>query len=516
MLPKIFPDKHIFPEDFKKWVWLDTGNRIFIFFSFISTIILYLTFIRLYPFPNFLPDSYSYIDAAYQNNNINMWPVGYSKFLRFVSVFNHTDQGLFFVQYILLQCCIVFFILSIKYLLQPNKWTIIIISFLLILNPLGLYVSNFVSSDAIFAAFSLLWLTSLIWIIFTPGRRLFLFHGLILAIVFSIRYNALYFPFMSLLFILLSKSKWKEKFLWIGLSLIPVLLFTGYTIFEYKKRTNTIQFSPFGGWQLAANAMYMYAHVSPKIHEPVPRLFKTLHTITSKHMDSLNHVKQKNRPDNELGIYYLWNENAPLKTYLKERWKKDSTTSYLKRWANVAPLYGQYGTWLIKQFPGDYMKYYLWPNMINYYTPSPEFLGIYNMGADSVDQDAVRWFGYKTPRVKGFGKDKKIQVTFIYPVILPLINIIFFMGFIGFYFIEGYKRIPYNYKKTLYLIIAIWLGNLLFSVTASPIVLRYQVFPLIFTLSFGGILLSYVIQESFHPSAIDKSSSSGNIPSLIH
>jgi len=510
-------DDPIFPQDFKKWIWKKSDNKILIMLTLISTIILYIIFIRLYPFPNFLPDSYSYIDTAYRNNNINIWPVGYSKFLRFISVFNHTDKGLFLTQYFILQSSILLLLLTVKYLLHLGKWYSIIVSSLLLLNPLNLYVSNFISSDSIFAAFSLLWLTSLIWIIFYPGRRLFLFHGLTLAFVFSVRYNALYYPIISLFIIVLfTKALWKEKLLWAGLSILPVVLFIGHTIYEYKQKTDTIQFSPFGGWQLASNAMYMYSHVSPKTKEPIPLPFKKLHTITTNHMDSIRRLKGKDKPDNDLGIYYLWNDNAPLRTYFRDRWKKDSTTSYLKRWALLAPVYGDYGAWLIKQFPLDYIKYYLWPNMISYYAPPTEFLGIYNMGSDSVDQSAVRWFGYKTSTVRSYSKDKKIRLTEIYTITLPLINIVFFTGFLGFFFIEGFKQVSKNYKKTLYLTLIIWSSNLFFSVFASPIVLRYQMFPMIFTLTFGAILLSHVIRESFHPLAKESKIPFNNIPSVIN
>jgi hypothetical protein len=239
----------------------------------------------------------------------------------------------------------------------------------------------------------------------------------------------------------------------------------------------------------------MYAHVPPDSTKPVPAQFKKLHGITIKHMDSLRHVKQ--RPDDKLGIYYLWNEKAPLKMYMAQKYKKDSTTSNLKRWSSVAPLYGNYGFWLIRQYPADFAHYYLWPNLINYYSPAVEFLDIDNMGKDSVDQMAVVWFGYKTPKVTSLSKDRKILLTAIFPPMLAVINIIFFMSFICFLLLGGFARISPYYKKVLLVMLLVWISNLVFSVVASPIVLRYQAFPFIITLAFGGLLLGYVIKESF-------------------
>lgn len=485
----------LLPHEFKQYIWHNRENRIFLLLSFISALILFFVFKRLYQFPNFLPDSYSYIDAAFQNFSINMWPVGYSKFLRFISVFNRSDTAMALIQYMLLQASILFFLFTIRYLLQPGKWVMRILFALLVLNPLWLYIGNFVSSDALFSALSLLWLTSLFWILYQPNLRMLILHALVLAYVFSVRYNALYYPVISILVILMAGGALKWKVYSLMIVLVPVSWFAIYTTYMYGQKTGVAQFSPFGGWQMGSNALFMYAHVPLMKTEPVPPEFKKIHAITVKHMDSLKRVKQ--RPDTELGIYYLWDEKAPLKLYMAQKYKGDSTTPYLKRWASVAPLYGRYGTWLIKQHPDAYARYYLWPNLINYYSPSPEFLAIDNMGKDSVDQGAVMWFGYKTNKVTSLSKDRRIIATAFFPPILAMINIIFFLGFIGFLALGGFKGVSIYYRKALLIMLLVWVANLVFSVVASPIVLRYQAFPFIITLAFGGLLLGYVIKESF-------------------
>jgi hypothetical protein len=425
-----------------------------------------------------------------------MWPVGYSKFLRFISVFNYTGTGLFFVQYSILQVSILFFILTVSFLLNPGKWAIRILTIFLVLNPLWLYVSNFVSSDSLFAALSIIWLVTLCWIVYKPGKDLVIFHGIILFIVFSVRYNALYYPIFSIAIVLISKVNLKLKTAYLIAVCLPVFAFIGYTTSLYNKKYDTNQFSPFGGWQLASNAMYMYAHVVPKSPRHVPLSLKTLHELTYHHMDSLNHVKPKFRPDEELGVYYLWDVKAPMKSYLIKYSVGDSTTPYLKRWAKLAPLYKKYGTWLIRQYPIEYGKYYLWPNLINYYSPSTEFLGYYNMDTDTIENVAVQWFKYKTNKVHGYSRNKKIDVTSIFPTILAVINVVFIAGFIGFFFISGFKRVNTVSKKLLVLLLLVWISNLLFSVIASPIVLRYQVFPFIFTATFATIILSHLLKES--------------------
>jgi hypothetical protein len=492
----MFFEKHMLPLPFKQFVTQDTESRILIFFSVIAVIIQFSIFKGLYPFPNFLPDSYSYIETATNNNNINMWPVGYSKFIRFISVFNYTGMGLFFVQYIFLQFGILFFILTIRFIVNPGKWPVRILTALLVLNPLWLYVSDFVSSDALFAALSLLWLTTLCWILYAPGKDLLIFHGLILFFVFSVRYNALYYPVFSIAVIILAKVDFKVKVVRLAIVCLPLLWFIGYTTWLYKQKYDTVQFSPFGGWQLASNAMYMYSHVAPKSPIKVPASLKGIHGLTLQHMDSLNHVDEKKRPDRELGIYYLWKENAPLRSYLIKYPIGDSSTSYFKRWANLGTLYKNYGSWLIRNYPVEFTRYYLWPNLINYYSPSAEFLSTYNMGDDTIRNEAVEWFKYKTNKVHGFSKDKNIVVTGLFSTFLAIINLIFISSFLGVLFLGGFKHIDRTYRNILILLFSVWITNLLFSVFASPIVLRYQVFPFIFTLTFAVILINRLLNQN--------------------
>lgn len=500
----MFFNKHMLPIPFKEFISNDSETRLILFLSTIAILTQYFIFKNLYPFPNFLPDSYSYIEAAFYNFDINTWPVGYSKFLRFVSVFNHTGMGLFFIQYILLQGSIIFFILTIRYILNPGKWPVRILFILLILNPLWLYVSDFVSSDALFAALSLLWLTTLLWIIYEPTTDLFIIHGLVLFIVFSVRYNALYYPMFSIVVVLLSRVSHKIKITRLAIICLPVCCFIAYTTWLYNKKYDSAQFSPFGGWQLASNAMYMYAHVAPKTPTKVPPSLVKLHELTRHHMDSLNGVNKLKRPDQALGIYYLWNDNAPMKRYLAEYSIGDSTTPYIKKWVQLAPLYKKYGSWLIRQYPVEFTKYYLIPNLINYYSPSTEFLAAYNMGDDTINTSAVDWFKYKTNKVHGFSKDKIITVTTIFPTLLAIINVLFISCFLGFIFMNGFNQINSISREIIILLIFVWVVNLAFSVLASPIVLRYQVFPFIYTLTFAVIFMGSLIKETRKDTTIDE------------
>lgn len=490
--------QHQIPQvPLKLWFWQSREQRLLLALAGIAVLVQLMWFKYLYPYPNFLPDSYSYLDAAHNNQFINMWPIGYSWFLRLFSCFTNSHTALVVCQYLLLQASILYLLFTLAYLLPTGKLTLRILLCCSVLNPLLFHVSNFVSSDSLFATLSLIWLSQLLWIIYKPEIRLLIIHAIVLLLVFTVRYNALYYPLVSLLVISTGRARLQTKLA--GAAAIVLLLggFIGRTIYKYQAITGTTQFSGFSGWQLASNALFAYAHVPPEARKLTPEKFQTLHSITDRHMDSLN--KLTLRPDSTLGIYYLWNEQAPLKKYIHQYYSNDSTIDGFKQWASMGPVYRQYGTYLIRQYPQAFARYYLWPNLGNYYSPEAEFLAMYNMGLDSIEPIATMWFKLKSNKVHSAFRDKKIKIGNILPVLLAATNLAFIVSFISFIFLDGLKKGSRLFIQCLWLMFLIWICNAGFSVLASPIVLRYQAFPMITTFAFMLLLLRYIIQESRSP-----------------
>ncbi len=483
---------HISVMPFKQWLWKNKENRPYLLVSAMVILIQFIVFKYLYPFPNFFTDSYSYLEAAFNNHAINIWPVGYSKFLRLFSCFTNSHTVLVLFQYVFLQASTLYFLFSVSYLLSPGKWVLRILLCCSVLNPLLLYVSNFVSGDALFTALSLVWFTQLLWILYRPGRRLLVLHAVVLLLVFMVRYNALYYPFISMAVIVFSPSRSRMKLVNIGFILLLLGAFVGRTQYQYHKTTGTVQFSAFGGWQMAANALYAYAQTPPDAPEMVPAKFRALHTIVNRHMDSLS--RAPNRPGNMPGIYYLWDEKAPLKKYLQQRWVHDSTTGFFKRWASMGPLYFDYGCYLIKRHPGSFIRHYVWPNLIHYYVPETEFLNTYN--TDTLEPMAVSWFALKSNKVRTHYSGTRIIITGYFPVALAVINLVFVLGFIGFALLAGFQNCSSYARSVLWFFLFTWSANIGFSVLASPIVLRYQLFPMITTLAFGALMIAFIVQQS--------------------
>jgi hypothetical protein len=247
-----------------------------------------------------------------------------------------------------------------------------------------------------------------------------------------------------------------------------------------QETTGQRQFSAFGGWQLANNALYMYEHIPASQRGAIPKKFAGLEVMVRQHMDTLSKVKLT-KEDSLNGYFYLWSGKGPLIQYMERQWKKDSITPYFKRWASESPLYLDYALYLIRQYPLHFLESFVTTNSLKFVVPPTEFLGTYNMGGDSVGSLAKDWFQYKSQKVYTHSKKEgTIWMVEWYPIFGSLVNLLLCIHLIGFVIFYGFKK-PGPLFSLLILVFTFWILNLFFSVFASPIVLRYQVFPIAIT-----------------------------------
>jgi len=474
------------------FLWKDKGNRVWWIVGLAAFLLQFVLFKFRYPFANYMPDSYSYLEAAYNNVDVNTWPVAYSKFLRLISALTHSDKVVTGLQYFFLQGSSIFFLFSILYFLKPARGVKIFLLVFFIFNPLPLYIANYISADALFTGLSFLWLTSLLWIIFQPQPYIIILQAVLLLACFTVRYNAIFYPLISLLVFILSRHSWKLKIIGIVLGFGLVLVSFLYTSQKMQDITGKRQFSAFGGWQLANNALYMYEHVPANERGPIPVRFAQLETMVRQHMDTLQRVKFT-REDTVSSFFYLWNSRGPLIQYLVREYQKDSTTSYFKRWASEGPLYTDYAIYLIRKFPVPFARNFLLPNAVKYVVPPTEFLGSYNMGADSVGQLAKDWFKYKSLKIQEHTKARgQIMAIAWYPVFFAVVNIVFILGLLSILVLKAIAWKIYGIPQLLCLTVVLWLFNTAFSIFASPVVLRYQAFPLQLFFLLSTLLISRV------------------------
>jgi len=469
------------------FTYLHVENKVYNLLMLTLIILQFIVFKFLYPYPDFLSDSYSYIAAAYRHLDVNIWPIGYSKFLLIFHWFTHSSIALNFFQYIFLEIASLYFYHTVIYFFPTGKNTRSILCLFLFFNPLNLYLANYVSSDAIFIALSLIWVTQIIWIIHRPSPYQIVVQAVIFFIAFTFRYNAMFYPFIATVAFLVSKqSSWLKIF---GIALGPILIipFIIYSSQATKKMTGTAQFPPIlGGWQWGNNALYMRGFI-----EEDSTQFPTKETAE---LDAIarEYFRQPYRPQDQLASYvanfFIRQPEAPLKQYMERKYKNTPDYGSTEQWGKVAPIFGKYGLFLIKRHPLAFARYYLLVNTKNYFLPPLEKLEIYNLGLDEMWPIAGYWFGYHSLKVNCVSKTLQGTLLFVYTILFAILNLYYAVALLLFLKRKGWKQSKKGLNYTILAITGFLLLNFAFSVFANIIVIRYQVFPMIILLAFMMLL----------------------------
>lgn len=471
---------------FMKFVGVDKGNRKLLLTAVFGIISQFILFKIFYPFPDFFSDSYSYIKAASLGLNTNIWPIGYSKFLVGIHLISHSDLVLTALQYFITELCALYFFFTLLYYYRPTKITTYTIFVFLFFNPLFLYISNYVSSDGLFLGGSLLWAAQLLWILNRPRFHHILTHGILLCLLFTIRYNAMWYPVITVFVYLFASTKIWHKLAGILVPLLLILVFYNYTKQENYKITKEKQFSVFSGWQLANNALYMYPGLQIKQNK-VPVECRELDLITRKYFDSIPANLKDITPLE--GAFYIKFPASPLRTYLSKRTNNaEDTSGGIRSWGSVSKIYTTYASFLIKENPWSYVKYYILPNSLNYFFPPLEKLELYNLGMDSVDPAATKWFDLKSTNIRSISRNFQGIILAVFPVFFLFLNICLIGIAIWLLLTNGIKKLSGPYHILFWFMVAFFTSNFAFSIVASPVVFRYQIFSLIVLLSTGLIL----------------------------
>lgn len=475
-------------ESFHRFIIGDRPNRRRLIIALAGTLLQFIVFKILYPFPDFFSDSYSYIYAAYAHLDVSIWPIGYSKFLASFHSLTHSDTALVGFQYFFLEAAAAYFYFSLLYFYRPGRATRVILFLFLFFNPLFLYLTNYVNSDPLFAALSLWWFTELIWIVNRPRLYQVVMQGVLLFLAFTVRNNAYIYPFIAVAAFLLSQQRtWVKA---IGCLLGPMLIlpFVWHTRSAAKEMTGTAQFSLFTGWQLANNALYMYGHIrvdssafatkeSREVNDISKAFFKTV-PVT---FDDFLFDYQAN--------YFIQYQGAPLKMYLDKHYHPASENDRVANWGDASVHFGEFGSTLIKAHPIQYARYFVLLNTRKYLFPSLEKLEIYNTGSHDVESIAQYWFDYKITDVAVISGTIQGKVLFLYPYFFMFLNVCMVGMLTRFFIGRGFRQAGQANLRSMLVFISFLALNFLFCISTTIIVLRYQFFPMIACLS--GLLLLF-------------------------
>lgn len=478
-------------ESFVQFALKHPDNKRLLWLALIGMVVQFTIFKLLYPYPGFFGDSYWYIFAAENNLNINIWPIGYSKFLSAFHWLTHSDTALIATQYGGTIFSGLIFFYTVRYWFHPGKLATKLLYGFLFFNPLLLYLNNNVSSDGLFLALSLLWFSWLLWVVFKPSYWIVLIHAVALGLCFPLRYNALYYPLIAGLAFFLSPASLGKKVVGVTLPVVFIGAFIVYT----QNASDQIApghktFSAFSGWQWANNALYMYPYITVE-EDDLPVETRMLNTVAKDYFDTT--VKQISHKTPLDGAFYIWNQSAPLKRYreltLHAHEQPYAQETDLKEWIIMAPTYAAYGKHLVLNHPLPYVRYYLLPNTYNYFVPQLEQLAIYNKGLTRVNRSVRQWFDYPDNRVSAWFPKLQKFIVIPFQVFFACLNFSFLYYMIYFFFNKQQHIKETSLKRGVYLVIALYLVNMGFSIVASPIMLRYQMFPLVVLTTFACVLI---------------------------
>jgi len=302
----------------------------------------------------------------------------------------------------------------------------------------------------------------------------------------------MFYPVISATVVLFSKIGWRVKLAGLALGCLLFWGFIRYTTSQYYKLTGQRDFSPFSGWQLAANALLMYRHLPDRKADIPPSYLQPLHQLVLHHLDTA--ATPDSIPDYILRNYFMWDIRSPLQHYLYMRcpnmdfnsFPSDGGIQTLRGWVSMGKLYREYGAWLIKKHPLAYGQYYISQGLEWFVDSKAEFSNTFDQGGFVVTDRIKRWFGYSSQWVHS--TTFKGYTFIVFPFIIGLLNLLLILGTTGFYYCRCHTIVSPIFNWAIALNAVFWLMNFVFLVTLAPMTLRYALPILILNLGFVPVL----------------------------
>ncbi|PZF72928.1 hypothetical protein [Taibaiella soli] len=443
-------------------------------YPYLIAIALFIFFKFLFPYPDVFLDSVNYLQWGLTDAQIAYRPLGYSHFLMLFSGYGNNYINVVAFQYLVFVIATKFFLDTIFSIFNPNnkiKWLCWI---LILLNPINLFINNLISTDGLFISFSAVWLASLLQFLYA-GKRKYVYlaiHLISFIFLFGLRYNALYYPAISVLAFLFLK---KENFL---TKLIPVVLTSAVFLTLYintcdnsDKQVGVPILSGFGGWAMANNALHVYrvTNVDSSIWDDSDD--KELHQFVLRFKDSISGTKT--------GVTdrFLWDKKSPLKQYLAKDLKLKKYTNYLAGWWGESIQYNTFGKKLIMSYPGAFFKGFYGPNLGYVFYPPTEVLGMYNQYNQHLEPSWQEYFGVHQDQFTT--KAPAIQECFVkafdlFCIPLSIITTLcsLFLAFLFVKTVAKRKSVTPAFA-TLVILAAFYIISTLLLAFAHPVLLRY-------------------------------------------
>ena len=333
--------------------WVNLG----LFFGLHLLIFIFLKI--YYPYPATETDSGNYILSAI-NGKINGYrPMGYSSFLAFFGTFSNDIQFVVTWQWFVTMLCSFFFVFTLHYIYRLKNYLLWALIVLLSLNPSAIFLNAYLMSDGLFINLTLAFLAAGLWVAYRKSYAMLALHLFLLYLSMHTRYIGLFYPAISILFIVIGfLPKWK---IGLALSVLPiaiVLLYRNSVTGQMEEEFGVKTFSAFGGWQKANNGVAILPFEKIDTSKMTDNEVKYVHQIVRQFPDSVFSTEQV------MATSFMWVKEFPGKAVLFNYIQQTNTT-YLKSWAYVGTMMEKYGDFLQSNYRGAYFSHFILPNVKN-------------------------------------------------------------------------------------------------------------------------------------------------------
>jgi len=131
----------------------------------------------------------------------------------------------------------------------------------------------------------------------------------------------------------------------------------------------------------------------------------------------------------------------------------------------------------------------LLPNAFYYFVPPLEKLAVYNLESYKIYPVAQYWFDYPKDEVKAISLHLQKGILMFFPALFGVMNLIYLWALFSLIRAGKFKTEAGHLKVVVLLFTCLLLVNAAFGILASPLVFRYQVFPMVLLIIFLGLLI---------------------------
>src|SRR5207248_1305757 len=128
----------------------------------------------------------------------------------------------------------------------------------------------------------------------------------------------------------------------------------------------------------------------------------------------------------EVGAVYLWDPKSPLKQYLNHR-PPIPKVSYFNAWYAASLPLNDYGWYIIRNYPKEFLKHFIYPNFKRYLYPYSETLANYDAFYTSLTPEVKEWYRLDFDHLSCRFPDLQKRIISVYPAITLILNVLNFV-----------------------------------------------------------------------------------------